>query len=77
MKKEEADTLIIKKSKEGKTPKQIAEELSLVNNSTKEIKSQVKEIIRLNKLLEKKDKELNKLKKENFDLKFKEDIKND
>jgi hypothetical protein len=75
MKKEEADTLIRKKIKEGKAPTTIIKELYNLDISSKEIKGQNREIIRLNRIISKKDAEISKLKKKVFDLQLKEDTK--
>lgn len=71
MKKEEAKTLIVKKESEGKSQEQIKKELNHVDTFIKETKSNLREIVRLNKVIEKQEKEIDKLKKEIFNLKLK------
>ncbi len=75
MKREEVDTLKIKKKKEGKSPKQISKEIDNLNKSQKDLKGQTKEIVRLNKIILEKDKEIKRLEKKVFNLKIKEDFK--
>jgi predicted RNase H-like nuclease (RuvC/YqgF family) len=73
MLKEEVRMLLIKKEKENKPPSQIKKEINNINQFQMDIKSQTKEIIRLNKIIKEKDNKINKLEKELFNLRFEED----
>ena len=73
MKKEEIDILGIKKSKEGKSQKQIYKEIKNLYNFDREVKLDKKLIVKQQRIIKKLEKEIQKQKKEIFDLKIKED----
>lgn len=70
LKKEEKDFLGLKKHRQGKSCDEIKEDFYTLNNLDKTNKSKDKLIIKLQNELEKKEKELNKAKKEIFNLKL-------
>lgn len=75
MKKEEIDILGIKKIHEGKSSKQIKEEINNLYNFNREVKSDKKLIVKQHKQIKKLERELNKNKKELFNLKLEQSMK--
>lgn len=68
MKKEEIDILGLKKRAEGKSYKQIREEINNINNFSKEIKTDKKLIEKQYKIIIKLEKQIEKYKKKIFNL---------